>query len=120
MNTFIAAEMTPVLQLVDLYSAKKGKDIVDDQKHFIRSMLREEAKRPKNTCTFKRTPLTIMELVNKIHEGLEQELQKSDWIIHHMRQAGHLAYRPSVQEHKLVPTDDDKYKGQAWLKQHPL
>ena len=106
--------------MVDLYSAKQGKDIVDDHKNFIRSMLRQEAKRLNKNCTYKCTPLTIMELVNKIHDGLAEELQKSDWIVHHMRPAGHLAYRPSVQEHKLVPTDNDKYKGQAWLKQHPL
>jgi hypothetical protein len=119
MTAFVAAEMTPVLQLVDIYSAKKGKDIVNENKGDIRSLLREEAKRTGTKCEYKCGALAIMVLVNKIHEGLNEDLQKKDWIIHHMRQAGHLAYRPSVALKKLVDTDDDKYKGQQWLRQHP-
>jgi hypothetical protein len=64
--------------------------------------------------------LSIMDLVNQIHEGLIKDLEKNDWILHHMRQAGHLAYRPSVVEKKLISTYDEKYKGQQWLRQHPL
>ena len=120
MTTFVAADMTPVLQLVDIYSAKKGKDIVNEHKGEIRNLLREEAKRTGTKCEYKCGALAIMVLVNKIHEGLNEDLQKKDWIIHHMRQAGHLAYRPSVDLKKLVDTDDEKYKGQQWLRQHPM
>ena len=118
MNCFIAAEMTPVLQLVDLYIAKKGKDILEDHKQEIRRMLREECRRENKAVTYKASPLTLMLLMNKIHEGLQDELQKQDWILHHMRQAGHLAYRPSVDRKLLIPTHE--YSNQKWLKSHPL
>ena len=118
MNCFIAAEMTPVLQLVDLYSAKKGKDILEDHKQEIRRMLREECRRENKAVTYKASPLTLMLLMNKIHEGLQDDLQKQDWILHHMRQAGHLAYRPSVERKLLIPTHE--YSNQKWLKSHPL
>ncbi len=97
---------------MDLYSAKRGKDIVTEHKSVIRGHLREEAKRSGEKCTYKCGALSIMELVNKIHDGLKQDLEKSDWIIHHMRQAGHLPYRPSVSEKKLISTYHEEYKGQ--------
>ena len=56
-----------------------------------------------------------MRVTSYIKRGLVKKQEEDEWIVRGLRQGGHLAWRPSLEQGRLVNPDE-----QEWAKKYPL
>ena len=106
LDAIVAGDMTACLQLTDIMCAKKVKDIARDMAAFIKAWLKRKAAAKEEEVKYVIGPREILMIVNKIHDGLLEWLEKYDWIYAGARQGGHLAYLPDMKSGRLQKLEE--------------
>ena len=115
MQSFIAAEMTAVLQVTDVAGAKMFKDHLREAKHIMRQLLARKADEEKVKAVYKCGCYEMMWMINYAHDKCQQNLERSDWVVAAMRSTGMFAWRPNIDKKVLEKADD-----QAWTSGYQL
>ena len=100
LNCIIAGDMTAALQLTDIMAAKKNKDIVREHELEIKEWLRRKALQHKRPIDYTIGHEELMMIANRIYDGLQEWLEKYDWVLAGARKGGHLAYLPYMPDPK--------------------
>ena len=114
-KALIAAEMTALMQLTDVWSAKKAKEIVKVKHVHLKRMLRRRARKDKCTPILKCGKREFLWLTNEVVKELRKHNKEEKWILRGLRHTAMLARRPNQSTKKLESTE-----GQEWCKDMPL
>ena len=114
-KTIIAAQMTALLQLTDIMSAAKAKKIVRSSRVELKRLLKRRAIAENSKVVHKCGKREIMWVCKRIAEDLEEWNKEEKYIVKGMRTSGMFAWRPDLEQQKLVRADE-----QEWAKEFPL
>ena len=115
----IAGDMTACLQLVDILPAKESKTIVNDLEPTLRQWLKRKSEELGTPTNYTLGPTEVAMLGGKIYLGLQEWLKSWDWIYHGMRQGGHLAYLPDIEEGKMRRVEEYPWYSAQNTRHHP-
>ena len=105
--------MTAVCQLTDIMAAKQGKDSVHANEVEVKRWLQRKAALLGKDLDYALGPEEILSIVNKMHDGWQEWLDREDWILAGMRAGGRLAYLPSLVEKRLQRYEDYNFPGEV-------
>ncbi len=115
LKAIIAAEMTAILQLTDIMSAKKSKEVAKRVVMQVKRLQKRAAISEKIKPTYRFGKREMLQICNEIGKELYQWQDETDFIVKGMRVNGMFAYRPDFETKKLYSVEDEE-----WAKKYPL